>query len=560
MTMMSLHPTRAIRAWTRSHSRPAARQVMAYAVALLAVESALILKLLLGPLARTTPFLFLFGATMVAAWWGGREPAMLAVIVAALGVDYLFLPPFGTLDLTRVAAVELLLFVVEASIVNEVIVRLRETREEALSAEARLLRENRAHQALSRCNEVLVRARDEQTMLEEICRTVVEVAGYRMAWVGLARDDQAKTVEPVAAAGLDAGYVASAQVSWADDEHGRGPTGTAIRTGRPSVQQDLQHAPTFAPWRSQALSRGFAASIALPLRSDSHVLGALSIYASEPAAFDDEEVRLLRELADDTAFAMNSLRTRARADALTQEHARVLEEASRAKDDFLRVASHELRTPLTPIIGWAQMLSRDARRPGGIEATRLDRGLDAILRSARSEATLVEDVLDVSRCVAGEMEMERAPVDLGSIAARPVQEARPTALAKGIDLELTTGGDTSVIGDERRLAEVVRRLLSNALKFTPSGGMVRVVVRRARDAVLLEVSDTGQGIESEMLERIFQRFQPGDPSSRRVVGGLGVGLFLVRAIVEAHGGSVHAESPGRGKGTRVVVRLPPTPR
>lgn len=554
--MISLHPSHAIREWTEQRAPPAAREIIAYAIALLAVESGLILKLLLGPLARATPFLFLFAATMAAAWFGGRGPAMFAVVVAALGVDWLFLPPFGTLELTREGAFELLVFVVEASIVNEVIVRLRETREEARGAEARLRRENRAHRALSRCNEVLVRARDEQSMLEEICRTVVEVAGYRLAWVGLARDDAERTVEPVASAGLDAGYLASAHISWADDERGHGPTGTAIRTGRPSVQQDLKHAPTFAPWRGQALSRGFAASIALPLRCDARVLGALSIYASEPAAFDEDEVRLLSELAGDTAFAINSLRSQARAEALTREHARVLEEASRAKDDFLRVASHELRTPLTPIIGWAQALMRDAVRSGRLEAARLQRGLEAILRSARSEARLVEDVLDVTLFAAGEMVMETARVELASIAVRPIEEARPAALAKSIDLELSTGEDTSVIGDERRLEEVVRKLLSNALKFTSAGGRVRVDVRREPDAVVLEVSDTGEGMTRDVLDRVFQRFEPGDPSSKRVVGGLGVGLYLVRAIVEAHGGTVFAESAGRGLGTRVWVRLP----
>ncbi len=567
--MMSPNPSHASRGWTAERARPAAREIIAYAVALLAVESALMFKLLLGPLARATPFLFLFGATMVAAWFGGRGPAIFAVVVAALGVDYFFLAPVGTLDLTRVAAAELLLFVVEASIVNEVIVRLRETRaraialaDEAHGAEVRLVRENRAHRALSKCNEALVRARDERTMLEQICRTVVEVAGYRMAWVGFARDDAEKTVEPVAVAGLDAGYLASAPVSWADAPRGRGPTGTAIRTGRPCVQPDVQRAQTFAPWRRQALSRGYASSIALPLVSDEHVFGALNIYASEPGAFDDDEVGLLSELANDTAYALNSLRTRARAEALTRERARVLEEASRAKDEFLSVASHELRTPLTPIIGWAQTLMRDARRPNGLAPERLDRGLDAILRCARSEARLIEDVLDVSRSVAGEMVMDTQRTDLGSIAEGPVEEARPAARAKGIDLELVTRGDTSMMGDERRLVDVVRKLLSNALKFTPAGGRVRVRVSREPDAIVLEVTDTGEGMTAELVGRVFERFQSGDPSPKRGVGGLGVGLFLVHAIVEAHGGSVHAESAGPGQGTTVAVRFPvaTTPR
>jgi PAS domain S-box-containing protein len=190
-----------------------------------------------------------------------------------------------------------------------------------------LHRANRALLALTRCNQALTRARDEPTLLQEVCRLVVEVGGYRLCWVGFAQEDEARTVRPVAQAGYEAGYLHTARITWADNERGRGPTGTAIRTRRPAVFQDVAADPDFAPWREEARARGYAAVLGLPLLAEQDALGALTIYAPDPDAFTCEEVDLLRGLADDLAYGLTTLRARA-------EHAQALEALRRAREDL----------------------------------------------------------------------------------------------------------------------------------------------------------------------------------------------------------------------------------
>jgi PAS domain S-box-containing protein len=199
-------------------------------------------------------------------------------------------------------------------------------------AEEQLRRIHRAHRALSSCNQALTRAADEAQLLREVCRITVDIAGYRLCWVGYARPDEGRTVQPMAQAGYEEGYLQTIHVTWADSERGRGPTGTASRTLEPCVVRDAATDPRFAPWRHEALKRGYASVLAIPLSAPPALRGALTIYAAEPDAFDDEEVRLLRALADDLAYGITTLRTRA-------EHARAVEDLRRARDELeMRVA------------------------------------------------------------------------------------------------------------------------------------------------------------------------------------------------------------------------------
>jgi PAS domain S-box-containing protein len=190
-----------------------------------------------------------------------------------------------------------------------------------------LRRANRALLALTRCNQALTRARDEATLLQEVCRVIVEVAGYRLCWVGFAEEDLARTIRPVAQAGYEAGYLQTLRVTWADTERGRGPTGMAIRTRLPAVFQDVAADPCFAPWREEARARGYAAALGLPLLAEQEVLGVLTIYASEADAFTREEVDLLEGLASDLAYGLTALRARA-------AHARALEAVRQAREDL----------------------------------------------------------------------------------------------------------------------------------------------------------------------------------------------------------------------------------
>ncbi|HWW74593.1 MAG TPA: PAS domain-containing protein [Pyrinomonadaceae bacterium] len=228
------------------------------------------------------------------------------------------------------------------------------------------------------------------------------------------------------------------------------------------------------------------------------------------------------------------------------------ERANRLKDEFLATLSHELRTPLTAILGWARMLSDGFVR----EEMRAD-ALGIIYRNARSQAQLIDDLLDVSRIITGKLRIEVRPVDLAPVVEAAVAVVRPAASAKRVQLQTVFEPGTGLIaGDPERLQQVVWNLLSNAVKFTPNGGRVQVRLGRINSRVEVAVSDTGAGIAPEFLPHVFDRFRQADMGTTRRHGGLGLGLAIVRHLVELHGGAVAAESAGEGLGTTFRVSLP----
>ncbi|HVH42481.1 MAG TPA: PAS domain-containing sensor histidine kinase [Labilithrix sp.] len=227
------------------------------------------------------------------------------------------------------------------------------------------------------------------------------------------------------------------------------------------------------------------------------------------------------------------------------------ERANRLKDEFLATVSHELRTPLTSIVGWLQMF-----RGGQLAPDRRARAIDTIDRNARALAQLVEDILDVSRIMTGKMRLEVEPVRVLEATEAAVEAVRPAADAKGIRLQTTLDSKAVVMGDLGRLQQVVWNLVSNAVKFTPRGGRVHVVVERRESSVAISVLDTGRGIASEFLPHVFERFRQAEGGSTRHHGGLGLGLAIARHLAELHGGTISAESDGAGKGALFVVMLP----
>ena len=231
---------------------------------------------------------------------------------------------------------------------------------------------------------------------------------------------------------------------------------------------------------------------------------------------------------------------------------RQAEEANRTKDEFLATLSHELRTPLTSILGWSRMLASSQLNPENIK-----RALESIERNARAQAKLIDDLLDVSRIITGKLRLEVRPVDLASVIEGAIESVRPAAEAKGIRLQrVLDTGQQVVSGDPERLQQVVWNLLSNAVKFTPKGGRVQVRLERINSHVEISVSDTGRGINPDVLPHVFERFRQADSSTAREHGGLGLGLAIVRHLVELHGGTVRAESAGEGQGTTFTVDLP----
>jgi signal transduction histidine kinase/ActR/RegA family two-component response regulator len=236
-----------------------------------------------------------------------------------------------------------------------------------------------------------------------------------------------------------------------------------------------------------------------------------------------------------------------RADLLVRER-----EANRLKDEFLATLSHELRTPLNAILGWTRLLRSKAVQPGDV-----DRALEKVERNAHAQTRLVEDLLEVSRITTGKLRLEVRPLDLAVLATTAVESIRPTAEARGVAVDRRFAPVVlPTAGDPDRLQQVIWNLLSNAVKFTPAGGMVVVSLTRKDQIDELVVSDTGLGIDPAFLPNVFDTFRQADGTSTRAHGGLGLGLSIVRHIVELHGGEVRAESEGLDKGARFIVRLP----
>ncbi|HJQ26187.1 MAG TPA: ATP-binding protein [Blastocatellia bacterium] len=228
------------------------------------------------------------------------------------------------------------------------------------------------------------------------------------------------------------------------------------------------------------------------------------------------------------------------------------ESANRIKDEFLATVSHELRTPLNAIIGWTHLLNRSE-----LDEATMRRAVETIERNARSQAQLIEDILDMSRVIAGKLRLKISDVDLATVINAAIDAVQLAATAKGIHLEVTLDPSARHIsGDAARLQQVIWNLLSNAIKFTPAEGRVEVRLERAGDNARIRVTDTGEGIHRDFLPFIFDRFRQADGTSTRRHGGLGLGLAIVRHLTELHGGAVYADSPGPGYGASFTVELP----
>jgi signal transduction histidine kinase/ActR/RegA family two-component response regulator len=282
----------------------------------------------------------------------------------------------------------------------------------------------------------------------------------------------------------------------------------------------------------------------------------LEVYATEPGEWSDHELRIVEWLAEQCGRMLTIFEMRRERETLLESEraARTeAERANRAKDEFVATLSHELRTPLNAVLGWASVL-RKSTESGPPD---LVKGLEVIERQARHQGQLISDLLDISRTMAGKLHLEIGKVDLSVVVENALESARQAAESKELKLERDLGNvRRAVVGDPTRLEQVVWNLLSNAVKFTPPEGTIRVEVREREGDVEITVSDTGEGIDPSLLPGLFERYRQADGSSTRRHGGLGLGLAIVRNLVELHGGSVEARSEGAGKGSAFTVRLP----
>ncbi len=303
--------------------------------------------------------------------------------------------------------------------------------------------------------------------------------------------------------------------------------------------------------------------LAMPVISRSgEVIGGLFFGHSKTGAFSQRAERIIVGVAAQAAVAIDNARLYETAQKAAEERKTLLEseQSARAtaermsdmKDEFLATLSHELRTPLNSILGWAHVLRRGPKDPADFQ-----KAVDTIERNARAQTQLIEDLLDMSRITSGKVRLDIQPIAPVSFIEAAVETIGPAADAKGIRIEkLLDPAAGPISGDPSRLQQVIWNLLSNAIKFTPRGGKVQVVLQRVNSHIEISIADTGIGIKPEFLSYAFERFRQADSSSTRRYGGLGLGLSIVKHLVELHGGTVHVESAGENRGATFAVHLP----
>jgi PAS domain S-box-containing protein len=451
------------------------------------------LRLALQPvLGEQAPFLVHIVAVAAASWFGGVEGGFCAAVLSSAAVDYLFVAPRYTFKPGAVDHAGGMALFVIVSFGLVWQVGRWRLAEQALRENAERLRLHASLMDYAH-DAIFVRDRDERIAFWN--RGAEELYGWT-ADEALGRNAQELLgTEPEAARGFTSQL--AQRGAWQGEL-------AHVRRDRSRVVVDSRHL---------RVDRANGPSVVLEINRD---------ITDQKRASEDRE-RLYREA----------------------------EEANRVKDEFLATLSHELRTPLNAILGWSQMLAS-----GGLGADAERQAVEVILRNANAQVRLVEEVLDLSRIASGRLRLERQVMDVRPVIERALDTTRPAAEAKQLTVTALLPDAVTMVGDPDRLQQVMWNLVSNAVKFTPKGGRVSVTARRVDSHAEIRVSDTGIGIASEFLPRLFERFTQADGSRTRRHGGLGLGLAIVRHIVELHGGTVEASSPGEGQGAVFTVRLP----
>jgi len=329
----------------------------------------------------------------------------------------------------------------------------------------------------------------------------------------------------------------------------------ALRSRRRIVIEDVQTDRDYAPYREIAAAAGYRAVQATPLLNrQGEVLGVLSTYFRQPYRPSERELQLLDIYTRQASEFIQLVRAEKERQHLI-EKAQAARAENASKDEFLSVLSHELRTPLNSILGWTQLFEM-----GQLSETDRERAIATIRNSAQVQLQLIEDLLDASRIIQNQFHIARQPTHLTAVIERAIALMRPEAQQKRLQLHQELEPSPELLSvDPQRLEQVFQNLLSNAVKFTPEGGQITVRLTYGDAHIAVQISDTGIGIDPDFLPHVFEQFRQADATNTRRHNGLGLGLFLIRSIVEAHEGTVQVTSPGVGQGTTFTVTLPRTP-
>ena len=490
-------PARVIRLFEAPPSSRLLRCVLGFAVAV----AATLLRVTLEPvLAHEVPFVFHFGAVPLAAWIAGVEGGVSAVLLSVVLVDNAIIHPLGL----PLGASHLYGEVVFVAV--------------GLALVWQVGRWRRAEQAL---RESEARAREQG---ESARRGEAEIASiYDSAPIGLCIFDREGRYLRI--------NQRLAEINGPPPEAHIGRTFREVVPGIADQAEELLR---------EVLETG------RPAR-DIEITGELPSQPGVVRTWSENwfPVRDGRGTVVGVNVAVQEITERKRVEE-------ELRQANQVKDDFLATLSHELRTPLNAILGWAQMLSR-----GGLDQRLMEQAAQTIFRNAQAQNQLVTDVLDVSRMISGKLRLDVREVDAVALLRHAIESMQPAADAKRLELHMFTDVEPAIVAaDPARLQQVFWNLLSNAVKFTEPGGRITARVTRDASALVITVADTGIGIRSEFLPHVFDRFSQADPSTSRQHSGLGLGLSIVRHLVELHGGTVYAMSDGEGRGSTFTVSLP----
>jgi signal transduction histidine kinase/CheY-like chemotaxis protein len=562
--------------------------LLAYGLAVLAAVLFTLLRFPLEPLiGGSNSFTLYYPAIMLVGWFAGFGPAVANTLLSAAAAEYFFIAPYyGATMPTRDIVFNLALFLVVGVALGAFSSGWRRAeRQRRTAAEKQLLQEQAlrrseegARESEERNEQDLRRLLAEQRRDRDELQIMARIDRILAAELDLQRLGQALTDEAAAALGATFGVLYTATDGRRASQGARRedfvllaasgvPRETLIAPLLPGAlpldppldrenlvrSDDVGTDARFGHGDREAilgpLAHAVRSYLAAPVVArNGHVWGALVFGHPEPARFGEREERILRGVAVQAAVALDNAHLFREA----REARDAAEGANRSKDEFLATVSHELRTPLNAMMGWAQLLQMTR----GDEQKQIT-GLETIVRNAKLQAQLIDDLLDMSRIVSGKMRLDVRSVDLVRVIDGARDAVRPAAEAKGIRLvSLLDPLVGPVAGDPDRLQQVVWNILSNAVKFTPRGGKVEIRLERVNSHLEIMVSDTGMGISPDFLPHVFERFRQSDTSTTRTRGGLGLGLAIVRHLVELHGGTVHVKSPGEGQGSTFIVRLP----
>ena len=559
---------------------------MRYGLAVAAVGACTLLRWPLQPLlGSSNSFTLYYPVIILVSWIAGLGPGIATVLLSAAAADYFFIEPAGSMHIASPqVAFNLLLFLAVSAVLSWITAgwRQAEWRRQVAGVHQSLQqqRDREEQQAMARIGRILAGELQLERLAQALIDEAAAVLGAGLGSFYTAGDARgvpraaARSGEGDEGAGDGGEYTLLTASGAASEAFGisggaRGVGGTPgvpaavpapkgfcleiapgaaelIRSDDVRVDPRFVHGGEHAPVAEGPPVRSY---LAAPVVARSgQLLGCLAFAHGEPERFGEREERILSGIAVQAAVALDNAHLYRDA----QEARATAEGASRSKDEFLATVSHELRTPLNAMMAWAQVIQLNRG-----DEQKIGAGLEVIVRNGEAQARLIDDLLDISRIVSGKMRLGIREADLAEIISAAMAAVRPAALAKSIRMvSHLDAAKMPLAGDPDRLQQVVWNLLSNAVKFTPRQGTVDVRLERVDAYAEVMVSDTGVGVSADFLPHMFERFRRSDSLTTVPPGGLGLGLAIVRHLVELHGGTVKVESPGAGRGSTFSVRLP----